>query len=124
MYHVKRSYCNENVSFLSQILIVILIIMLNCTKNILVQHTSLIITLIAIFTGGLLAGAVLLGPFQGHVSHALYWLWAFPAPEPDRHVAHNALHDQRGHLLRNVLGPCNQPHSELGLIKKAIQREG
>lgn len=45
---------------------------------------------------------------QGHVSHALHWLWPLPASKFERHVAHTGQHDFGCYLLRLVPGPYHQ----------------
>lgn len=74
--------------------------------------------------GRLLAGAVLLGPVQGHVAHAVYRLRPVSAAVSDWHVAHHAVHGQRGHLLRHVPGPRHQSDSEPGLVPETVPRKG
>ena len=77
-----------------------------------------------VLAGGLLAGAVLVGPVQGHVPHAVHRLRPLPAAVADGHVAHDALHDQWGHVLRNVPRPRHKPHPESRFLQETVQREG
>lgn len=74
--------------------------------------------------GGVLAGAVLVGLVQGHVAHAVYWLWEVPAAVAHGHVAHNALHDQWRHLLRALPWPRHQPHPVPRLLSQTVSRKG
>ncbi|CAG9813148.1 unnamed protein product [Phaedon cochleariae] len=75
-------------------------------------------------TGSLLAGAVLMGPVQGHVAHAVHRVRPLSPAVAHRHVAHDALDDLRSDVLRALPGPRHQPHPESGLVKAAVPRKG
>ena len=63
-------------------------------------------------------------PLPGNVSHALHRVWEVPAPVPHWHVAHHALHDLRGHLLRHVPRPRHQPHPESWQQQETVPGKG
>lgn len=75
-------------------------------------------------TGIILVGAVLLGTFQSHVSHALHRLRTVPSSIADGYVVDNAFDDQRSHLLCPLPRSRHQSHSELGLFKTTVSRKG
>lgn len=75
-------------------------------------------------TGILLAGAVLVGPIQSHVAHAVHRLRPVPTAVAHRHVADDAVDDQRSHLLRPLPRSRHQSHSEPRLFATSVPRKG
>lgn len=81
-------------------------------KNHVIAHLSSINMSFNQFSGGLLVGAVLVGAFQSDVAHAVHRVWSVSTSVAHRHVAHDALHDIRSHLLRPLPRSRHQPHTE------------
>ena len=67
-----------------------------------------------LFLGQVLDGEVLMGAFQGIVSHAMHWLWKVSASKYPRDVHYDIKHDDWCYILRSVHRLLHQRYTDDG----------
>lgn len=88
------------------------------------RQVTVVIFYYRLLSGLILAGTILMGPFQGHVAHALHRIWKVSTAILDRHVAHYAQYDQRCYLLCTFPWTRDESHSVARFLQETIPREG